>query len=160
MRELTFGENELIVSKTDTTGKITYGNELFLSLAGYSENELLGAPHNIIRHKEMPRVIFKFLWDYVKNGQEIYAYVINNSKSGDYYWVCANVTPSYDKNDKIIGYYSVRRKPSQKALEVVKPLYKQLLDAERSGGMEASQKIVEALLEEKGIGYDEFVLSL
>lgn len=159
MQELTFDEHELIVSKTDTHGKITYGNELFLALAGYQEDEIIGAPHNIVRHPDMPRIIFKLLWDTIKSGKEIYAYVVNKSKNGDHYWVLANVTPSYDKSGSVVGYYSVRRKPSDKALNIIKPLYQKLLAAERSGGIEASQKIINDLIANNGGHYDEFILS-
>jgi PAS domain S-box-containing protein len=160
MAERKFLESEIIVSKTDTKGRITYGNELFLKLAGYAEADILGKPHNIVRHPDMPRIIFKLLWDYIQAGKEINAYVVNISKNGDYYWVFANVTPSYDSNGKIIGYYSVRRKPSDKALNVIKPLYKKLLNAEKSGGMNASSKMLDTLLEKNGGRYDKFILSL
>jgi len=160
MQELTFGEDELIVSKTDTKGRITYGNTLFMKLSGYKESELLGAPHNIIRHPEMPRIIFKLLWDTIKNGKEINAYVLNKSKNGDYYWVIANVTPSLDKNGRVVGYYSVRRKPSQKAMQMIKPLYAKLLQAEKSGGMQASENILNQLIKENGGRYDQFILSI
>ena len=159
MAEIKFLESELIVSKTDTSGKITYGNELFLKLAGYSEKDILHKPHNIVRHPDMPKLIFKLLWDTLKSGDEIYAYVVNISKNGDYYWVLANVTPSYDKNGKVVGYYSVRRKPSQNALNIIKPLYKKLLSAEKSGGIQASQKILNDLLSQNGGSYDEYILS-
>jgi PAS domain S-box-containing protein len=160
MAEIKFLESEIIVSKTDTKGKITYGNELFLKLAGYKESDILNKPHNIVRHPDMPRIIFKLLWDYVQAGKEIYAYVINKSANGDYYWVLANVTPSYDSKGKIIGYYSVRRKPTDRALNIIKPLYKKLLNAEKSGGMEASMKIINDLLMNKGGRYDKFILSI
>lgn len=160
MRELTFDENELIVSKTDTKGRITYGNDLFLTLAGYEESELLGKPHNIIRHPEMPKVIFKLLWDTVQQGKEIFAYVVNSSKQGDYYWVIANVTPSFDNNGKIVGYYSVRRKPTQKALGIIKPLYKQLLEIEKSSGITEAEKTLNEIIQSKGGRYDQFILSI
>ena len=160
MQELIFGEHELIVSKTDTSGKITYGNELFLRLAGYEEHQIIGAPHNIIRHPDMPKIVFKLLWNSVKDGHEINAYVINQSKNGNYYWVYANVTPSFDENGSIAGYYSVRRKPSQKALIQVKPLYQQLINAERSGGVAQSQKMLDEVLSTHGGRYDKFILSL
>lgn len=160
MAELEYPESELIVSKTDKSGRITYGNELFLKLAGYEEKDILHKPHNINRHPDMPKIIFKLLWDTVKSGKEIYAYVVNKSKNGDHYWVFANVTPSYDEHGKVIGYYSVRRKPSKKALEVIKPLYKKLLLAEKSGGMEASHKIIKDLLAKNGGRYDKFILSI
>ena len=160
MQELTFGDHEIIVSKTDTHGKIMYGNELFLRLSGYEEHEIIGAPHNIIRHPDMPKFIFKHLWDTIKAGREVNAYVINKTKNGDYYWVYANVTPSFDKSGNVAGYYSVRRKPSQKALAQVKPLYQRLVNAERSGGIVQSQKIVDELLKNYGGRYDQFILSL
>lgn len=160
MRELKFDDHEIIVSKTDTQGKITYGNALFLKLAGYSEKELLGAPHSIIRHPDMPKIIFQSLWDTVRQGKEIYAYVMNMSKNGDFYWVLANVTPSYNHAGDVVGYYSVRRKPSQKALNIVKPLYSKLLRAERSGGMNESGKLLNGLLAENGGRYDKFILSI
>lgn len=160
MAELTFLDSEIIVSKTDTKGRITYGNELFLKLAGYDEKDILGAPHNIVRHPEMPKVIFEMLWKHIQAGKEIYAYVVNKSKNGDYYWVIANVTPSYDINRKIIGYYSVRRKPTEKAMGIIKPLYKKLLAAEKTGGIAASAKILNELIEENGGSYDKFILSI
>ncbi|MDD3467070.1 MAG: PAS domain-containing protein, partial [Campylobacterales bacterium] len=133
--EKTFAEDEIIVSKTDLKGKITYGNELFIKMSGYTEDELLGANHNIVRHPDMPKIVFKTLWDTVQGKKEIFAYVKNMAKDGSFYWVFANVTPSLDLSGNIIGYYSVRRKPSKKAIETIEPIYKALLDAEKRGGM-------------------------
>jgi len=160
MQELKFEKNEFIVSKTDTKGKITYGNELFLKMSGYSENELIGAAHNIIRHPDMPQIVFKLLWDEIQLGKEVNAYVINRTKNGDFYWVFANVTPSYDANGNIIGYHSVRRKPSLKAIKTVIPLYKELLNAQHNGGIKASEEILNEVLAKNGGRYDAFVLSL
>jgi PAS domain S-box-containing protein len=157
--ERTFTENILLVTKTDLQGKITYANRGFMEIVQMEEDELLGAPHNIIRHPEMPKIIFKYLWSYLQSGKEIHAYVKNICADGSYYWVMANVTPSYDKKNKIIGYHSARRKPTKKALEIIIPLYKKLLNAEKSGGMNASEKIMSDLLKEKGVNYDEFILS-
>jgi len=157
--ERTFKEDELIVSKTDTKGRITYGNDLFISLSGYSEPELLGAHHNIVRHPDMPKVIFKALWSAIQSGSEINAYVKNLSKDGSYYWVIANVTPSFDAKGSVIGYYSVRRKPSKRALDTIIPLYARLLLVEKSQGLEASERELETTLKEKGLSYEEFALS-
>ena len=107
----------------------------------------------------MPKVIFKLLWDTLKAGIEINAYVKNLCSDGSYYWVMANVTPSY-LNGKVVGYHSSRRVASQQALSIVEPLYKQLLSAERSGGVNASEKILNDLLKEKGMEYDEFILTI
>ena len=158
--ELVMKEDDFIVSKTDLKGRITYANKIFMQMAEYSEEELLGKPHNIIRHKEMPRVVFKLLWDRIQNNEEVFAYVINKSAKGNYYWVYANVTASCDKNGKIIGYYSVRRKPNPKALEIIKPLYKKMLEAEARGGIQASKKILDDLLFEEGVSYDELISAI
>lgn len=158
--ELSFNENEIIVSKTDLKGRITYGNEVFIKLSGYEEHELLGKPHNIVRHKEMPKCIFKLLWERIQSGEEIFAYVVNQAKNGDHYWVFANVTPSFDNNGKIIGYYSVRRKPKSDALQTIQTLYSTLINTEKSGGVNASMKYLEETLRNKGKNYDEFILSL
>jgi len=159
-QELTFGENEFIVSKTDLDGRITYGNALFIQISGYEESELLNQPHNILRHEEMPAIVFKLLWEHVRNGKEIFAYVKNRTKNGDYYWVFAHVTPSFSPERKITNYHSVRRKPSQKALDIIKPLYADLLQRERSGGIKASEAALNQILKDKGMSYDQFILSL
>ena len=158
--EKTFPENEMIVSKTDLKGKILYGNELFIQMSEYSEGELLGQPHNIIRHKDMPKIIFKYLWETLQKGEEVNAYVVNESKYGNFYWVFANVTPSFDESGKIIGYHSARRKPRKEAIEAIKPIYELLLNAEKEGGVEKSAKLLHDFLEEKGVSYEEFIFSI
>ncbi|HZF69928.1 PAS domain-containing protein [Sulfuricurvum sp.] len=159
-KELTFGEEEFIVSKTDLNGKITYGNALFIQMSGYNELELIDKPHNILRHEDMPAIIFKLLWSRIKAGNEIFAYVKNKTKQGDYYWVFAHVTPSFDANRSISNYHSVRRKPSEKALNVIRPFYETLLQKERQGGVLASEAVLNQLLQDKGMSYDEFILTL
>lgn len=153
-------ENAFLVSKTDTHGRITYCNEPFLKIVVATEKELLGKPHNIIRHPDMPRIIFKILWDHITKQNEVFAYVKNRSFDDSYYWVFANITASVDQNGKTIGYYSVRRKPNQKALDIIIPLYKDLLEAEKTGGMKNSQKLLDDVLVQKKLGYDEFVNNL
>lgn len=159
-QELTFGDDEFIVSKTDLQGKITYGNALFIKMSGYHESELIHQPHNILRHEDMPAVVFKLLWSQIQSGKEIFAYVKNKTKNGDYYWVFAHVTPSFDSNRSIGNYHSVRRKPSLKALSVIEPLYATLLQKERMSGINSSETALNQLLQEKGLSYDEFILSL
>lgn len=158
--EKSFDDDEIIVSKTDTKGRITYGNHLFIKLSGYREEELLGAPHNIIRHPHMPAAVFKLLWDTVATGKEIFAYVKNLSKDGSFYWVFANVTPSYDENDVIIGYHSVRRKPSKEQIDAVSKLYSELLAIEERSGLDASVDHLLELLNSKGVSYEQFILSV
>lgn len=158
--EKTFQSDVLLVTKTDLKGKITYANRGFMKIVGMDEDALVGAPHNIIRHPDMPKVIFKYLWTYLQKGEEIHAYVKNICTDGSYYWVMANVTPSLDsKTNKIIGYHSSRRSPTKEAMAIIKPLYETLLRAEKSGGVGASEKIMNDLLKEKGVSYAEFILS-
>ncbi len=158
--EFVMKEDDFIISKTDKQGKITYCNEIFMKMAQMKESDLLGKPHNIIRHPDMPKVIFKLLWEYIQNGKEIFAYVKNKTATGGFYWVYANVTPSYDFNNNIIGYYSVRIKPNPQALEIIKPLYEKLKSLESGGGVSASQAYLNELLKNKGVSYDEFIISI
>ena len=131
-KEVFFGEDDLIVSKTDVKGRLTYVNQVFCHVAGYTQAELLGQPHSIIRHPDMPRAVFKLLWDTVLAGREIFAYVKNMTKSGDYYWVFAHVTPSYDAKHTIIGFHSNRRVPDPAVVKTtIVPLYAAILREER-----------------------------
>ena len=158
-QEKIFEQNVLLVTKTDLKGKITYANRYFMQIVAMDESELIGQPHNVIRHPDMPKIIFKYLWSHLHHGEEIHAYVKNLCSDGSFYWVMANVTPSFDSNNKIIGYHSSRRNPTKEAMSIIKPLYKQLLLAEKSGGINASEKIMTDLLQEKGVSYAEFILS-
>ena len=154
---------DTIVSKTDAKGELTYVNDIFLDISGYTEKEMLGMPHSVIRHPHMPRIVFKLLWDTIRSGNEIFAYVVNRCKNGDHYWVLAHVTPSYTPNGELYGYHSSRRAPKAEALAVIEPLYKHLLQLEQQGrkdGLEASGEAVRALLESKKMIYEEYVLSL
>lgn len=164
-REVTFGEDEIIVSKTDCAGVITYANSVFQRVSGYTAKELLGKPHNLIRHPDMPRCVFKLLWDTIATGEEIFAYVINQAKNGDHYWVFAHVTPSYDDHGRCIGYHSNRRVPYADALPKVQALYAQLRSIETShsdprAGMDAGTRAVLDLLRGSGVTYSQFVFSL
>ena len=153
-------ENDFIVSKTDLKGRITYVNKIFMEMGEYSEAELLGKPHSIIRHPDMPKAVFKLLWDMVQKKDEIFAFVINKTKNGNDYWVYANVTPSMDENGRLVGYYSVRRKPNPAALEIIKPLYAAMLKAEQGAGVDAGTKVLTDLLSEKGVSYNELIISI
>jgi len=152
--------DDFIVSKTDLKGRITYGNEIFIQMSGYQEQELLHAPHNILRHPDMPAAVFKLLWERIQNKEPINAYVKNQCKNGDYYWVFANVTPSFDERGNTIGYYSVRRKPNTNALKTVESVYADLLKSEKQSGMHASEKLLKSILKSKGVSYDEFIINL
>ena len=164
-RERTFPEDEIIVSKTDPKGIITYANRTFLNVALYSETEILGQPHSIVRHPDMPRCVFKLLWDTIERGSEIFAYVKNMAKNGDHYWVFAHVTPTFDPARKIIGYHSSRRRPDAHQIVIAEGLYRQLKQEENKyhdwkKGMEAATKMLLQAVAEKKMEYDEFVFSI
>lgn len=164
LQERVMRENDFIVSKTDLSGRITYCNEIFIEFSGYTEDELLGAQHNIIRHPDMPRGVFKFLWDTLQARRECFAYVKNMSKDGGFYWVFANVTPDLDAAGQPTGYFSVRRKPRADAVATLAELYRAMLEEERRAGPRdapaASLAWLGERLRERGLSYEEFILSL
>jgi len=159
-KEYVLNEEDFIISKTDLHSKILYGNQMFIKMSGYSEKELLKKPHNILRHPDMPRCAFKVLYDHIQNGKEWFGYVKNLRKDGGYYWVFANISPTYDENGEMIGYYSVRRKPREGFKKIIEPLYKTLKDVESTGGMEAGIEAVESLLKEKNMTFNEVMLKI
>ncbi|MBZ5643561.1 MAG: PAS domain-containing protein [Acidobacteriia bacterium] len=163
--ERTFPEDDIIVSKTDTKGIITYANRTFLNVALYTEEEVLGQPHSMIRHPDMPRCIFKLLWDTIQKGNEIFAYVKNLAKNGDHYWVFAHVTPSFNSAKKIVGFHSNRRLPDRHQIQTADALYRLLKREEDSQadwkkGMAASSEMLQRTIAEKKMEYDEFVFSI
>jgi PAS domain S-box-containing protein len=157
-------EEDFIISKTDLKGKITYANRIFMEFSFYKEEDLIGVQHNVVRHPDMPRAIFKLLWDTIISGKEIFAYVKNLAGDGSSYWVFANISPVVDEKGKVIGYCSVRRKPKTKALDVIIPLYKSMVVEEKRNEtrnqVETSTKLLNNLLQEKGLNYEEFILSI
>lgn len=163
-QELKFSSDEIIVSKTDLAGKILYANDVFCRLAEMSTGEVIGQPHSIIRHPDMPRAVFQLLWDTISKGKEIFAYIKNMSATGKYYWVVAHVTPTRDRSGSIIGYHSNRRAPSKAGVADILPLYRQLLAEEEKGGdrkaaLMASTGLLKAKLDAIGKTYDEFIWS-
>ncbi|MGZ4959246.1 MAG: PAS domain-containing protein [Methylomonas sp.] len=156
---------DFIVSKTDTAGRITYANRIFMEIAGYPEHELLGVQHNIIRHPEMPRGVFRLMWNTLKAGNEFFGFAKNLCADGGFYWVFANITPDYDSDNRLQGYFSVRRNPPRSALDVLVPVYKEMLAIEkRSSAKEAPDKSLEYLMDvvrQTGAkSYDNLALSL
>lgn len=122
--EIVLDDYAFLVSETDEKGKIRFANEDFCKIAGYSLEELLGQPHNMVRHPDMPKAAFKSLWDTVKSGNIWTGYVKNATKDGGYYWVYATVYP-FESCDGSRGYLSCRRKPSQEEIQAHEELYRQ-----------------------------------
>lgn len=157
--------NQIIVSKTDLQGRVTYANNVFLYMAACTEEYALGRPHNFVRHPDMPRCVFKLLWDTIASGHELFAYVVNLAMDGAHYWVFAHVTPSFNEKREIIGYHSNRRSPSPMAVEAIKPIYSALAAEEERHespvtAIEASGALLQKTLNDLGMTYDEFVWSI
>ena len=164
-QEKTFRPDQIIVSKTDPQGRLTYVNRLFVEISGYAEEQLIGQPHNIIRHPDMPRSVFRLLWDRIGAGEEIFAYVVNLSADGGHYWVLAHVTPTFDGAGRIVGYHSNRRTADREAVAVIRDLYARLAAEESRhsstrDAVEAGKALLESELAAAGQTYDEFVWSL
>ena len=163
--ERSFAETDIIVSKTDLKGVITYANRIFLDIVGLTEHEVIGAPHSILRHPDMPRAVFALLWRRVTAGREIFAYVVNLASNGDHYWVHAHVTPTFGGNGDILGFHSNRRVPDRDAVRKIEPIYRELKKIEdgaasRAEGLALSNAHLDALLSQTGMTYDQFVFSL
>jgi PAS domain S-box-containing protein len=163
--ERKLGEEEIIVSKTDPSGRILYVNQTLLKISDFTEADLIGQQHSIVRHPEMPRSVFKLLWETIQSGQEIFAYVVNLTKYGDHYWVFAHVTPSFDEGGNIIGFHSNRRAPDRKGVQSAQALYKVLLEeeqryADRRKGMLSATELLQSMLADKQVEYDQFVFTL
>ncbi len=152
LKEAKFDMNELFFSITDQDSTIRSGNEVFVRISGYTKDELIGSFHNIIRHPDMPKIIFKTFWEYLYAGKPIVAYVKNQTKEGGYYWVLAAVFPLNDR------YISIRIKPNSKLFAIAKELYFKLLMAETKDNIEASSILLPKLLIDLGYtSYDHFM---
>jgi len=157
-------DDDFIVSKTNPKGIITYGNPIFVEFSGYTEDELIGTQHNIIRHPDMPRAAFKLAWDTIGAGKEFFAYVKNMSKDGGFYWVFAHITPDFDASGHIVGYTSVRRCPTRSAIDTISGVYAQMLAAEKAAGARdaigAGTAILVGVMEQMRMGYEELVFAI
>jgi PAS domain S-box-containing protein len=163
--ERRFDHNEIIVTKTDPKGVITYANDVFLRVSAYAEEDVVGKPHNIVRHPEMPRGIFHLLWSELAAGREMFAYCVNLARDGAHYWVFAHVTPSRSGDGRLRGYHSSRRLPAERAVSAVRDIYRELLDVERRydhapEAAAASHEHLVQLLARDGRRYDEWIWQL
>jgi len=154
--EIKLNPTKTIMSKTDKKGIIEYANDYFMEISGYKEWELMGQPHNVIRHPDMPKTIFKVLWDRINNGIPTYAFVKNLAKDGSYYWVIAHFLPVFNEGE-IKNHYAKRKAVPDELKKEINSLYKTLLELENTGGMEAAEAYLHSFLEEKGMSYDDYI---
>ncbi|NUM89300.1 MAG: PAS domain-containing protein [Bdellovibrionales bacterium] len=146
--ESKFEADELFFSRTDLKGIIKSGNSVFVRVSGYDRKDMIGRPHNLIRHPDMPKSVFRLFWSLVQGGSPIGAYVKNMSRDGKYYWVYALAFPVKG------GYLSLRLKPTSKLLGTVSDLYKKMLEAEKTGGMDAGHEVLSKALQ--GLGFADY----
>jgi len=158
--EITISPKKTIVSRTDKKGIIKFANDYFMDIAGYNADELYGQPHNVIRHPDMPKIIFKLLWDKLKEGKDMRAIIKNLAKDGRYYWVITNFHTLRDEDGNITGYYARRKAVPQHVKEEIEKLYKTLKDLEDKGGMEASEKYLSKWFAEHNTSFQDYVESL
>lgn len=130
-KEILLDDYSFLVSETDEKGHIIFANDDFCKISGYSVDELMGKPHNIVRHKDMPKAAFKDLWETIKKGEVWTGYVKNITKDGDYYWVYATIFPTKTGEGEK-GYLSCRRKASIEEIELHIKLYKELISKEKA----------------------------
>lgn len=114
----------LIVSYTDVKGVILHANKAFVDISGYTKEELIGQPHNVLRHPDMPKAAFQDMWSTIQAGKNWHGYVKNLCKNGEFYWVYATVVPSFDKEGAVCAYTSIRRMPSRAKIAEAIELYK------------------------------------
>lgn len=160
-KEVVWDKSRVIISKTDHRGIIEYTNEVFVDVCGYEDYELMGQPHSIIRHPDMPKVLFKVLWENLKLVGNFHAVVKNLAKSGRYYWVVTDFESTKNEDGEITHYFGRRRAVPQEIItNYIEPLYKKLLQIEKASGVEYSEKYLIGFLEEKNRSYVEYINDL
>lgn len=155
--EIKLNPKKMIVSKTDVSGKIIYGNDYFCEISGYKESELIASPHSILRHPDMPRAIFHMMWQHLNSGRNIVAVVKNMAKNGDYYWVTTDFDIRRDKLGNIKYYAAFRQAAPKHVVLEMEKLYGKLVEIEKEHSMKASIDYLEAFLEERRMNYDQFI---
>lgn len=163
-QEVLLDKDDILVSKTDAKGKITYANRSFMNVSGFYEQKLLGQPHNMIRHNDMPKGVFRLMWRTLQGGEEFFGFIKNRCADGSYYWVFANVTLDLDESGALKGYFSVRRCPPRAAVEHCVRLYEKMRAIESSNpsnaGIDQSVAFLLDSIHENSPSYTEAMLEL
>jgi PAS domain S-box-containing protein len=159
-RELEWDRTKVLYSKTDAKGNILYANDAFIDVCGYDDVELIDKPHNILRHPDMPKVIFKLVWENVLQGKECSAVFKNMSKTGRYYWVNGEIKNGVAENGQVFYTSSQKSIPAEAVAEHIEPLYKKLLQIEKVSGLQTSENYLIGFLEEKRKTYFEYINSV
>ena len=160
-REVQWDKTKTLISETDVKGTITNVNDVFCAVAHYSPSELIGQPHNLIRHPDMPKLIFKLLWDNLKVGNNFVGVIKNLAKTGEYYWVVTDFEMRRDAMGNITHYIGRRKSVPEAAINnYLAPFYESLLKMEKIGGVELSSRFFKNYLTKQGKDYIDFVISI
>ncbi len=159
-KEKKLDPTKYMLSVTDTKGNIVRVNDYFVEICSYTKDELIGSPHNIVRHPDMPRAIFYLMWKYIKNGQNITAVVKNKTKDGGYYWFIADIEVRRDEQGNIDRYIAFRQAAPKKIVKIIDPLYKELLKIERRDGMQAAVRYFLDYISKEGGDYSKYIEKL
>ena len=162
-QEIILPEDAFIICKTDQDSHLSYVNKSFRHTSGYKENELIGQHYNIVRHDLMPHGIYNLMWEHLKAEEEFFGYIVNRNKDNSYYWALINVTPFYEQ-ENLSGYFSACRAPTPESLDIIKPLYQAMREAEQDATPELllpmSSAVLWQAITKEYQSYAEFVLSL
>ena len=160
-REVQWDKTKTLISETDVKGTITNVNDVFCAVAHYSASELIGQPHNLIRHPDMPKLIFKLLWDNLRVGNNFVGVIKNLAKTGEYYWVVTDFEMRRDAMGNITHYIGRRKSVPEAAINnYLAPFYESLLKMEKIGGVELSSRFFKNYLTKQGKDYIDFVISI
>ncbi|CEN32944.1 PAS sensor protein [Capnocytophaga canimorsus] len=160
-QEVVWDKSQTIMSSTDRFGNITNVNQAFVDVSEYDAVELIGKPHNIIRHPDMPKIVFKVLWDNILAGRNFHAIIKNLTKTGKYYWVITDFVTQRNILGEVIGIEAKRRSVEQRVIdEHIAPLYQTLLKLEKLGGMELSSRYFKGFLDRQKKNYPDYVMDI
>ena len=163
-QELEIRSDQLMITKCDLNGKITYCNQSFIEISGYTEAELIGQTFALIRHSDMPKGIFFKMWQSLKNQREFNGFIKNKTKKDDHYWTFANITPCHNVSGNISGYTCAMRQPNPAAIMMFSMYYEQMLAQEAGQRNEeaakASLKLLIEQLSAMGDDYEACVFKL
>ena len=155
--EIIIPDDQVLISVTDPKGIIIETNDIFTKISGYKEEELIGSSHNLIRHPDMPKIMFKIVWDHIMDKENVMAVVKNLAKDGRYYWVVTDFVTQVDADRNVINYTAYRRPVHDRVKQAVEPLYKALCAIEDVAGMKASERFLNDYFEDRDTNYDDMV---
>lgn len=159
-KEIKLSKYDMLVSKTNVEGTITFSNSNFSKISGYKKNELIGSSHNIVRHPDMPKAIFYLMFERLKKGKNFPSVIKNLSKNGDHYWVTTDFSIFLNKEGEILSFTAFREVAPKHVVKELEPLYQKLVMLEQEDSMETSLSYLESFLNKKNMTYDEYIKDL